>query len=265
MNHVLGLPKAKLKELKKQLREELGENAKYLIGIVPQSELIVRKKRRTSQIPLIEQSYSNGIEKVSSEVFEETKLETVSSEEVSHCLYEAVATFLKVVISSVFPSSLLIMFIDDLQWANVDSIHLIERVVENIHNLRIMLVAAYRDNEVDDSHPIQFMIQKLTTREQFKVRDEGIPVITRVWRMNGIEGESRAMLTMIKLKPLKLEDLNKLVAATAQTDPKVTEELSKLVTCEHLKLFANMCTDYDENRWKSILYGMNIFMVRTFY
>lgn len=57
----------------------------------------------------------------------------------------------------------LIVFLDDLQWADPASLALLQGVLEAQLPLPLLVIAAYRDNEVDAHHPMQLMLQRLRT------------------------------------------------------------------------------------------------------
>ena len=58
--------------------------------------------------------------------------------------------------SAVFADSShpLVIFLDDLQSADMSSLHLIKTIVTNPDSRHLLLVGAYRDNEVDEAHPL---------------------------------------------------------------------------------------------------------------
>ena len=64
----------------------------------------------------------------------------------------------------------LVVFVDDLQWADASSLSLIKIIAENRDIEYIMLIGAYRRNEVHDSHPLLKKINEL--REENIVFEE---------------------------------------------------------------------------------------------
>jgi predicted ATPase len=54
----------------------------------------------------------------------------------------------------------LVLFLDDLQWADIHSLDLIE-IMMTIEDGALMLVCAYRDNEVDATHPFMGMTRNI--------------------------------------------------------------------------------------------------------
>ncbi len=55
----------------------------------------------------------------------------------------------------------LLLFIDDLQWADPASIELVRSLASDTTLERLLLVGAYRDNEVDATHPLLQMVKTL--------------------------------------------------------------------------------------------------------
>ncbi len=80
----------------------------------------------------------------------------------------------------------LVLFLDDLQWADIESLQLLESLIQSTKYL--LVLGAYRDNEVSPVHPLQLAIND--------IKKTGVTVNT------------------IALQPLQLEDLNHLIAET---------------------------------------------------
>ncbi len=55
----------------------------------------------------------------------------------------------------------LALFLDDLQWADPDSLELIEYIALHESRLGVLLVGAYRDSDVDAAHPLAAMLARL--------------------------------------------------------------------------------------------------------
>ncbi|MEG4212345.1 AAA family ATPase [Microcoleus sp. S13_B4] len=95
----------------------------------------------------------------------------------------------------------LVIFLDDLQWADSASLKLLELLMEDRGHL--LVLGAYRDNEVSPVHP--FM---LTVNEIIK---------------------SGAVVNTINLQPLSLADMNQLVADTLICNLSLAQPLTELV------------------------------------
>ncbi len=53
----------------------------------------------------------------------------------------------------------LLVFLDDLQWADAATLKLLEHLVKDESERCVLIVGAYRDNEVDDDHPLRQTIE----------------------------------------------------------------------------------------------------------
>lgn len=54
----------------------------------------------------------------------------------------------------------LAVFLDDLQWADNPSLNLIETILKYIDSKYVLIIGAYRDNEVSPTHPLMSMIKE---------------------------------------------------------------------------------------------------------
>lgn len=59
------------------------------------------------------------------------------------------------------PEHPLVLFLDDLQWADRPSIHLVEALATNPDATHLLIVGAYRDNEVDEGHPVSVAVREI--------------------------------------------------------------------------------------------------------
>lgn len=97
----------------------------------------------------------------------------------------------------------LVVFIDDLQWADSASLQLVKLLLTDPDTQNLMFIGAYRDNEVTDAHPLT---QLLTDIEQTGVAVHAIQV-----------------------GPLGKSHVNELVADTVHSSAAQTVPLSELV------------------------------------
>ncbi|MBD2210993.1 AAA family ATPase [Nostoc linckia FACHB-104] len=94
----------------------------------------------------------------------------------------------------------LVMFLDDLQWADLASLQLIKLVMRDGH---LLLLGAYRDNEVSPAHPLMLAVEELQ--------------------------KAGTTINTITLAPLALSDTNLLVADTLQCSTKQAQSLTELI------------------------------------
>jgi predicted ATPase len=97
----------------------------------------------------------------------------------------------------------LALFLDDLQWLDAATLELIEHLVTHPDVRHLLLVGAYRDNEVDSSHPLP------RTLDQIHAVD--------------------ARVREIVLAPLGIDDVGRLIAGALHCDPKRARSLAELV------------------------------------
>jgi histidine kinase len=101
------------------------------------------------------------------------------------------------------PQHPLVMFIDDLQWADSSSLSLLEALITDRESKCLLCIGAYRDNEVSASHP--FVIS-----------------------VGDMEKEG-AVIHRISIGNLSAEDVNELISDAALASPDETKNLTNLV------------------------------------
>jgi predicted ATPase/class 3 adenylate cyclase len=70
-------------------------------------------------------------------------------------------TFISFISAFTTNDHFLIVFLDDLQWADIASIRLLEMMLINDKVKNLLFIGAFRDNEVDPTHPLSISIKKL--------------------------------------------------------------------------------------------------------
>lgn len=131
------------------------------------------------------------------------------------------AQFLKVFAKREHP---LVIFLDDLQWIDPASLKLIHFLMQSGQLESFMLIGAYRNNEVDNAHPL---IETIAAIQHSKP----------VWKLS--------------LGPLSLQSINEILSDTLQRSLKDTLELAKLIhdKTKGNPFFTNqfLYTIYEEN------------------
>ena len=82
----------------------------------------------------------------------------LEGQEAQSRFHDAIQKFIGVISKQQHP---LIIFIDDLQWADKASLWLLKTLLTDQENTHLLCVGAYRDNEVTDTHPLTQTIQKI--------------------------------------------------------------------------------------------------------
>src|SRR6202165_5793542 len=155
------------------LSEALGPNGQLMVNLVPELELVVGKQPPVADLP--PRDAQNRFQMV-------------------------FRRFLEVFARKEHP---LALFLDDLQWLDAATLDLLEHLVTHPEVRHLMLVGAYRDNEVSPSHPL------LRTLEAIR--------------------KAGAFVQEISLAPLAREDLGRLVADTLSCAPGRATPLARLV------------------------------------
>lgn len=173
VKQLLGESKTRLDRWRKKLSTALGVNGQIIIDVIPEVELIIGKQ------PEILELTATAAQNRFNLVFK---------------------NFIRVFCSVKHP---LIIFLDDLQWADSASLKLIELVMMDADLNYLFLIGAYRDNEIDPAHGLTITLNKL--------RREGV-VVNR-----------------IILKPLVVNHIEQLVADALSSTREYVRSLAKLV------------------------------------
>jgi predicted ATPase/signal transduction histidine kinase len=158
---------------RQRLVQALGPHGKLVVDLVPQLGLIVGLQPPVPELSLTES---------------ETRLRLVFGR-----LFAACAA----------PDHALAMFIDDMQWADTASLTLIANLLTDGDTRHLLIIGAYRDNEIDPAHPMARAFEA-ARRSDARIRD-------------------------LVLAPLSEEDLGRLVADTVHASPAEAAPLTSLV------------------------------------
>ncbi len=158
---------------RQQFAQALGPHGKLVVDLVPQLGLIVGPQPPVPELSLTES---------------ETRLRLVFGR-----LFAACAA----------PDHPLVMFIDDMQWADTASLSLIANLLTDGETRYLLIIGAYRDNEVEPDHPMARALES-ARRSDARIYD-------------------------IVLEPLVEEDLGRLVADTVHASPAEAAPLARLV------------------------------------
>jgi predicted ATPase/GAF domain-containing protein/tRNA A-37 threonylcarbamoyl transferase component Bud32 len=113
------------------LHDSLGQNGQIIIDVIPEVELIIGK-----QPPVIQLGANESRNRFNS-VFQK---------------------FIRVFTQAEHP---LVLFLDDLQWADLESLQFLQLLMEAEDQHHLLVLGAYRDNEVNSSHPLMLMLHQL--------------------------------------------------------------------------------------------------------
>ncbi len=173
MGQLLSESDADLAKSKAKILNALGDNAQVIIDVVPELERIIGK-----QSPAPELSGS-------------------AAQNRFNLLFQK---FIAVFTIKEHP---LVIFLDDLQWADSASLNLMKVLISDSDRGYLLLLGAYRDNEVFPAHPLILSLAELE--------------------------KEQAALSTITLQPLVFADINQLVAETLICSKQLAKALTDLV------------------------------------
>jgi predicted ATPase len=173
IRQILGETDKQLEQWKSRIIEALGENGRVIVEVIPELEKIIGVQPN----PLI--------------------LNGDAAQNRFNLLFEK---FIQVFAQKEHP---LVIFLDDLQWADSASLDLIKLLSENNNKGYLLSIGAYRDNEVDDAHPLMLTIAKID--------------------------KTKTTVNKINLAPLTELQVNRLVADTLNCSEEIAFPLTRLV------------------------------------
>ncbi len=170
---LLSESEAELGRWRDSLNEALGPNGELIVNLVPELELVIGKQPPVADLP--PQDARNRFQLI-------------------------FRRFIGVFARDEHP---LALFLDDLQWLDAATLELIEHLVTHPEVRSLLLVGAYRDNEVGPAHRL---LQTLAA-----IRHAG------------------AIVNEIALAPLRIEDVRQLLADALHCKPEPALPLAQLV------------------------------------
>jgi len=183
-----------------RISSALGEHGQLMIDLVPNLELIIGSQPPIKELPPIESR---------------NRFNLIASK------------FLACLSSAEHP---LTLFIDDLQWCDGATFDLIERIFNTPEEYPYLyLIGAYRHNEVDKSHRLSYLIEKI----------KSIPFPLLEIRLNSLTIHDVNQMTayILNTYPTRTEALSELIYQTSTGNPLfVNESLRWLHSYKHLRL-----------------------------
>jgi len=99
----------------------------------------------------------------------------------------------------------LVLFLDDLQWADVATLDLLQVLITDPESRWLLVIGAYRDNEVDAAHPLRAALDRLAASGQRTtaialgpLQDDDVAELVRDTLRAGDEASELAALTAAK-------------------------------------------------------------------
>ncbi len=185
----------------------LGVNGQIIIEIIPEIELIIGKQPPVPELGPTESQHRFNL------VFQ---------------------NFLRTCCAKNHP---LVIFLDDLQWADGATLKLIELMMTDPNLHYLFLIGAYRDNEVSSGHPLIMMLDELR-KNQVKINKITLDNL-------GLEDINRLVADTLKSDESSVKPLAELVLNKTGGNPFFINQFLKLLYTEDLIKFS-----YDEQKWQ---------------
>ncbi|MBN1364546.1 MAG: diguanylate cyclase [Syntrophaceae bacterium] len=124
----------KIQSWREKLLSALEPNGKVITDVIPELELIINKQPDLPQL---------------------------GPEESMNRFNLVFQKFIDVFTSEDHP---LVLFLDDLHWADQASLKLLENLMTTYETKYLFLLGAYRDNEINDAHPLPLTLNKIINK-----------------------------------------------------------------------------------------------------
>src|ERR1700722_1637123 len=173
VRRLLGKSDAELAGWRDALREALDPNGRLMIDVVPELKLLIG---------------------------EQPPVQELSPQQAQGRLQLVFRRFLGVFARPEHP---LALFLDDLQWLDAATLDMLADLLTESDVQQLLVIGAYRDNEVDSAHPL-------------------------MRRLDAIR-KSGTFVQEISLAPLAREDLKRFIAETLSCEPSRAAPLTRLV------------------------------------
>lgn len=127
------------------------------------------------------------------------QLEDVEPNEAKTRFRRVFQSFIQALTSDGHPVTI---FFDDIQWIDYATLDLLQHLLTDPNSTHLFLIGAYRDNLVDENHPLRTVLEQLSRRKTY--------------------------YTVIQLHPLKLEHVSKMLIETLHSEPQQIKELAEI-------------------------------------
>ncbi|HRI54803.1 MAG TPA: AAA family ATPase, partial [Pseudomonadota bacterium] len=172
IRQLLGEPQSVLQRWRDRLLAAVGSSGRLLIDLIPELELVIGPQPPVAALAASESQNRFAL---------------------------TFQNFLRVIATAEHP---LILFLDDLQWADSASLRLLQILLGDPQSSHLLLIGAYRDNEIDSRHRLPLALAEIK--------------------------RSGATVETLSLVPLGLPEVLALLADALNTDPARVEPLARL-------------------------------------
>ncbi len=162
-----------LADWRQKILEAAEENAKLLTDLIPKLEIIIGEQSAIAEVEVAE-----------------------AQSRFNHVLQNFVGTIAQ-------PAHPLVIFLDDLQWADTASLNLLEFLLKEKQISHLLIICAYRSQEVSPSHPFMMGVEE--------IRKAQVPI------------------NELQILPLTQASINELLMDTLNSSLEYTEPLAQLI------------------------------------
>jgi predicted ATPase/HPt (histidine-containing phosphotransfer) domain-containing protein/two-component sensor histidine kinase len=163
---------SELEDWRRRLRLALGDNARVIVDVVPELVVALGEQPEVAALPANEA---------------QTRFER---------------TFRRFMEASACKEAPLVLFLDDLQWADTASLAVLELVLSSDSQGHLLIIGSYRDSEVEATHPLARMLERL---------------------------ERRVRINRIELQALALADVRELLSDALRLTQQSSDDLASLL------------------------------------
>jgi predicted ATPase/signal transduction histidine kinase len=217
VHQILVKSEAEMDPWRSALAEAVGPNGELIVSLIPELELIIGKQPPVSDLP---------------------------PKDAKNRFQMVFRRFLSVFAREEHP---LALFLDDLQWLDTATLDLLEHLVTHAEVRHLLLVLAYRDNEVGAAHPLVRTIEA--------IRKAGARVQEIVLAPLGLDNVGRLIADGLHCEPQRARPLAQLVHDKTGGNPFFTIQFFTALADEGLLTFDSVATawtwDIDRIRGKN--------------
>jgi diguanylate cyclase (GGDEF)-like protein len=228
LHQILGVTEDKLNIWRKRLLEALTPNAALVIDMVPELALIIGDQPSVAELP---------------------------SAEARNRLHIVLTSFLGVFAGEDHP---VVLFLDDLQWSDPPSLELLRRFATSRELNHLLLIGAYRSNEVGTGHPLRLLLDDLQLQKS--IHELALGPLDRA-SVSHLVADA-----LYRLQPEAMP-LSDMLYDKAQGNPFFTNELLRQLHKEGVIARDSdsgyWCWDLDKARWAGVSNDVVEFMVNN--
>ncbi len=198
---------ARVDAWREKLLEALGPNSQVIIELIPEVELIIGKQPPVPVLPPME---------------------------TQNRFHRVIQQFVQVFTQPEHP---LVLFLDDLQWVDAASLKLLELLIMDLDNQYLLALIAYRDNEVDATHPLMITVEELK-KAGTVVHQLALQNLDKIY-------VQELVADTLREEKAKVKDLADLLCYKTQGNPFFLTQLFQSIYDDQLLIF-----DYKKESWQ---------------